>query len=276
MPAQPAARPTPITPDPQAELVLLTPELAQEWLGRNTHNRPLKTRKIEQYARDIEAGRWLLTGESIKFATDGRLLDGQNRLHAVIKADKPIKVLVVRGLRPDAQNVMDTGVARTVGDALAMSGVSNAMRVAASARIAMAVEQKVPLGTSRFSNSEVQAWVMDHIDICEAHTILGTDSRLVPLPPAVRVYCAWRLMQVDEPAASEFFSQLATGVGTSQGSPILALRRRLAGTYGAERRITQTEQVTSVFRAWNAWRQGRPLERVLGTDRFGAGIPEPV
>jgi hypothetical protein len=49
---------TPAMPGMRAELVTITPEMAEQWLGKNTKNRPLKKTKIEQYARDIAAGRW--------------------------------------------------------------------------------------------------------------------------------------------------------------------------------------------------------------------------
>lgn len=261
-----------------AEVVTVDPELAREWLGRNTRNRVKKPRKIEQYARDMAEGRWQLTGESIKFGTDGRLLDGQNRLQALIQADTSVTFLVVRNVKPQAQDVMDSGVARTVADALSMAGVENAQRSTGAARIALCVRDGVRINSARFSNSEVQEWVFDNLDITEVGRIVPqANAKLIPLPPAVRVYCIWRLMQVDDEAAIEFFEQLATGVGIKPNSAVTALKRRLAGDYGSTRRITPDEQITAVFRAWNAWRQDKPMERIQTTDRTGRGrIPDPI
>lgn len=59
--------------------VLVTPELAAEWLNHNTRNREKRPKRIAAYARDMAAGRWRRSGEAIKFAPDGTLLDGQNR-----------------------------------------------------------------------------------------------------------------------------------------------------------------------------------------------------
>lgn len=267
---------TPLPSTPRAELVTVTPELAEEWLGKNTRNRPLRHAKIDQYARDMAAGRWQVTGEAIKFGTDGRLLDGQNRLHAVIKSGATVQLLVVYGVNPSAQDVMDSGAARAASDALAMAGVSNATRVAAAARVAMAMEDRVSIQSARYTHSEMQEWVMNNLDIVEAHVILGSDIRLIPLPPSLRVYCAWRLARIDADAAGRFFGQLATGIGLTEGSPIVALRRRLTGEYGTARRISLEEQVAAVFRAWNAWRQGLPLDRIVTTTRTGLTIPDPI
>lgn len=264
-------------PEMRAEVVTITPEMAEQWLAKNTRNRTLKKSKIEQYARDMEAGHWRLTGEAIKWSYDGRILDGQNRLHAVIRAGKPIRTWVIWGIDPAAQDVMDSGSARTAADALSMAGLKNAKNITAAARIAMAIEEgHKSFHKKLYSNSEVQEWVMNHIDITEATSVLGQDSRLIPLPSSVRLYCAWRLMQIDRDTAVDFFEQLGSGLGLTAGSPVLALRRRLGGNYGAARRITPTEQITAVFRTWNAFREGRTLARVLGNDKNNNGIPAPV
>lgn len=273
MTANPIAQ---IPPAPRAELVTVTPQLATEWLRKNTGNRPFRPAKIEQYTRDMAAGRWQVTGEAIKFGTDGRLLDGQNRLQAVINSGATIQILVVYGVSPVAQEVMDSGAARIAADALAMAGVTNSARVAAAARVALAMEDKVIIRGARYTHSEIKAWVMKNLEIIDVHLLLGPDSKMIPLPPSLQTYCAWRLGNVDRDAAARFFNQLATGIGLTEGSPIVALRRRLAGEYGMARRISLEEQIAAVFRAWNAWRQGLPLDRIVTTTRTGLTIPDPI
>ena len=49
------------------DYVLLTPELAAEWLARNQDNRREKFVKQAAYIRDMREGRWLQTGETFKF-----------------------------------------------------------------------------------------------------------------------------------------------------------------------------------------------------------------
>ena len=122
-----------LRPQVDAEIVHVTPDTAQSWLSRNTSNRNLKTTKIALYARDMAAGNWLLTGEAIKFSADGTLLEGQNRLHAVVASGATVPMFVIRGLDPAVQGVMDTGAPRTGGDALTMRGINQAKDVAAAA-----------------------------------------------------------------------------------------------------------------------------------------------
>src|SRR3990172_2754159 len=80
------------------EVVEITPDLAARWLLSNTHNRTMKVKAIARYAADIRSGAWYVNGETIKFAADGTLLDGQNRLRACIEAGRAFTSVVVRGL----------------------------------------------------------------------------------------------------------------------------------------------------------------------------------
>lgn len=265
--------------EPELKTMTVTPDMAREWLGQNVRNRTVKWFKVDKYARDMANGWWQLTADAIRFGTDGRLLDGQNRLHAIIQADTPVRTVVATGLAPETQDAMDSGAARTAGDVLSMGGVVNGRGVAAAARVAMSLEQGQKMSGARFTNTEVQTWVFDNPEIAETAAVLGveSDARLIPLPAAIRRYCAYRLAMVDQGQAAEFFYQLATGVGVTPDSPILALRRRLGGEYSAARKISNEERVTAVFRAWNAWREGRTMAKVQTSSRTGvASIPEPI
>ncbi len=90
--------------------------LAQTYLDTAAPNRNLVFRKIEQYAEMMKRGDWLMSGQGIVFDERGRLLDGQHRLHAIIRVDQPVTILVVRNVRDIAQLVMDQGARRTPHD----------------------------------------------------------------------------------------------------------------------------------------------------------------
>ena len=48
----------------------------------------------------MQNGEWKLNGKSICFDWNGRLLNGQHRLSAVVRSGVPLTTLVVRGLDP--------------------------------------------------------------------------------------------------------------------------------------------------------------------------------
>ena len=79
----------------------------------------------------------MLNGETVKIASDGTILDGQHRLYACIQAGVPFETVVIRGLPPEAQDTIDTGMARKFADQLALRGEVNTPLLAAITRWAM-------------------------------------------------------------------------------------------------------------------------------------------
>src|SRR4051794_4301498 len=76
------------SPPENSRRVWITPELARAILtDLNKGTRTKKPEEIRRYANDMKDGRWVMTGESIKFGTDGLLKDGQNRLSACVQAN---------------------------------------------------------------------------------------------------------------------------------------------------------------------------------------------
>jgi hypothetical protein len=113
-------------------VAVVTPAVATEWLQFNTGNRTMKERSVETFADDQANGNWKFTHQGIAFGYDGELKDGQNRLEAVKKSGKTIRILVFIGLSDDAKGVVDTGVVRTNLDAAKFAGVE-ATKLALSA-----------------------------------------------------------------------------------------------------------------------------------------------
>ena len=87
---------------PTSVVELITPEMAKEYLTHNEHNpRKANRLQVEAYARDLAAGKWQLNGETIVFDANGDLKNGQHRLMAIVKANTPAYVVVVRGIDPN-------------------------------------------------------------------------------------------------------------------------------------------------------------------------------
>lgn len=124
-----------------AKVETITPEIAKTMLGENVNNRRISRDNVNLFAREIRNGEWRFNGEAIKFGKDGRLLDGQHRLLAVIAADKPLTTLVIRGLEDETQQTMDSGKTRTLGDVLTLRGEKNSTQLASLARAVYLADQ---------------------------------------------------------------------------------------------------------------------------------------
>lgn len=244
------------------EVMSVSPAMAEKWLGKNVRNRHVSQARVSRYARAMARAEWMLTGEAIKFGVDGDLLDGQHRLLAVIESGKTVRLLVIRGLPAEAQDVLDTGAARTASDQLTIHGHSNGAILAAAAKLAILWE------TDRFYVDRNQKAVSHReiLNFAEGNHILaltcgraGSITKGSDLKASVAGAAFYELMQVDGEAALEFFDRLADGVNLPASSPILALRNRLRSIRDDKTRVDSEGLMSLVFRAWNAWRDRKRL-----------------
>jgi hypothetical protein len=94
----------------------VTPEIAERMLQRNTSNRKLREGKVQRHVQAINNNTWHLTHQGIAFDTDGNLVDGQHRLHAIMRTGKTVQILVTYGLPPETFFAIDQGDRRTTAD----------------------------------------------------------------------------------------------------------------------------------------------------------------
>lgn len=277
-------------PELRTEIVDVTPDLAREWLGRNTRNRRLKLRVIANYTRDMQAGHWRLTGEAIKFGggADGPLLDGQNRLHAVIRSDTTTRMLVIWGLPDGAQDVMDGGARRTNADQLTLHDVPNASAVASIAAAWTGWQASTwpnagsMIGPPQLTHAETLQLVDDHPEIIDAARIGTRVFKTLRLPVGV-LGAAWMVTQeIDADDADVFFNCIADMETTGTGDPIAALLKKVrvdsaidAGVRG--KRICRAgEAFYLIFRAWNAWRSRELMHNIKTRNYKHEAIAMPV
>lgn len=134
-----------ITPQ-DAERILKESEKAFSEAEGGFKQRKLRDATVKAYAEDMAAGRWKENGETIKFDSEGRLIDGQHRLSAVVKANTPIQFFVVKGLDNSVMDTIDYGMKRSIENALQFQCKSYENGAAA------VVRQKVALDNRRNKN----------------------------------------------------------------------------------------------------------------------------
>ena len=118
---------------PTFEVVTMTPQWASQLLGQTKQkNRKFKRRHLERLTSTIQSGNWYVTAQGIALDTENNILDGQHRLAAIVRAEKPIQIMLGRNLDPAIFNVVDTGCTRTAGDALDILGSNKGKTVAAA------------------------------------------------------------------------------------------------------------------------------------------------
>ena len=119
----------------KTEIIDVSPDLAKYYLSKNSANRAVNKRHVVGLATQMKNGLWLLTHQAICFDVAGNLIDGQHRLHAIVKANLVVKMMVVTGADNQTFTVLDTGRNRTSGDVLSIENVKNYNQVAACIRL---------------------------------------------------------------------------------------------------------------------------------------------
>lgn len=104
-----------------SEILTITPNEASKYLANNPSNRRISERAVAAMAADMKAGRWLATHQGIAIGKTGRLLDGQHRLSAVIKAGVPVKMMATFDVDESAIDAIDQGRKRSVADCFTFS-----------------------------------------------------------------------------------------------------------------------------------------------------------
>ena len=261
---------------PPAKVIFVTRDIAQRWLNRNTRNRKVNQRKLRKYVRDMAAGNWHFTGDSMKFAPDGTLLDGQHRLLAIVETGATIPVLVVQNILDEAQKHMDTGAARTAADALSIRGEQHSSILAAAARLALGMAAELPdPGKYDPTHAEIEKFVDENPSIHEAAQFASSVARRTDCPPALVAYSYWRMAQVDRADAASFWVAAADKVGLTAGDPVIAMTNRFAESRRNRERMSKRAYLSVIFRCWNYRRAGRPLRVAKVNSPTGGLVPIP-
>lgn len=250
--------------------VTVTPEQAAKWLDRNVANRTVRPSRVKEYAAAMQEGRWLYTADPIRFDEDGRLIDGQHRLMALVRADLPVDMHVVRGLSRDAQDAVDTGAARTASDQLKVRGFKHGPQMAQTVPI---VNWLLKGGgfAAGYTRDEVVYWVGVHEGLDEVVDLAYRNRNLLPCqlaPFAAAHYAARRVSQEPEATEQFFVEQLVETIGLVAGSPALATRRYLLGLREDKRPNTKEAKATTVLALLEGYRQFR-----AGTSSYNMRAP---
>lgn len=243
----------------------ITPQVADGLLARNKKNRQVRHSHVTSLAGAMSRGEWITNGEAIKIGIDGALQDGQHRLMAVIESGVTIKCVVIEGLPPIAQETMDNGVKRTMGNVLELRDVPSARSTAAALKAFFdlhggRLSHAAPLTPSR---QQLLAVLEEHPRITDS---LPWGERLwsrLRYPKGIATALHYVFTQVDPEAADEFYERLAEGTGLEAGNPIHALRRSLENDMASRHgRMAARYRTAITIKAWNAWRQHQELRLV--------------
>lgn len=258
----------------------ITPELAQTILTNlNKKNRNVSDRIVRSYANDMANGKWLITGDPLRFDVEGSLIDGQHRLAAVVKSGITLNFAIIRDLERDVQDVIDTGRKRSPANVLELRGVTNSSLVAAVARVGVVYEKGL-LTTSltrlpECTHQEMVEWVEKNLEGLKPVLIPGSlVYRSFGGAHSAMVYSFYLMSLIDPTKTQALIEDLVDMRTSGKGDPRSALLRRLQALAKIGRlRTSPSATMYALFRTWNAIQQGHSMTLVADSP---TGKPMPV
>lgn len=241
----------------RAVRMVITPEIAHAMLEKNKGNRKPKPAVIARYAGAIRRGEWVFNGEAIKFSKSDRLVDGQNRLFAVIDADRAIDTMVVYGVDDDSQTTMDQGTARTLTDALKMMGEERVTILSGAIRVVYAFEQTgVPVLSRRLTVQEGLKCFKHNKDLRDSAKFTDKFMALGWISAPLTCGLHYLFSTASQEDADAFFTKLREGTDLSATNPIYFLRQRLQKAKIKKESIPNLARTAMIIKTWNAWMKG--------------------
>jgi hypothetical protein len=256
------------------QIIEITPQLAESFLEKNTSNRPLSLRTINELAQAMENDEWQVNGEAIKFDIQGNLIDGQHRLKAIIKSNQPIRTFVLRDLSADSFKTLDTGKKRGNADTLSILGFNNPALLAASSRFVFNFQASQLRSNKVVSNLQMEDFIARNPEICLSIDFIKEIKAESLFPGAVAAGLHFLMCKSDRDDAELFFRDLAKGSMLGATDPVFLLRERLL--YYKNRvgsRLSRRELVAHIIKAWNYRRTGKIVKRLKWAKKTGEEFP---
>lgn len=258
---------------------LVTPELASKYLSSNQGNRKISERQVNFYYKQMVSGEWGTTGDTIKLSSEGRLLDGQHRLHALIRYDNPIEMFVAEGVDPELFPMIDTGKPRTASDVLSSNGVGRPTSIASTAKHIMIYHQDM-IGNAKHkdaapSHKRILEFVNAHPEldgVVEYASEINKKFKFIPLYMLATLY--WLISRKNYAKAHEFMSQYGSGVGLSEDSPVRLLRERLMKDSLQRKKLSARDKAALFIMSWNLFITGKTQSHLTLQKNYT--FPKPI
>jgi hypothetical protein len=254
-----------------AEVLLITPELAKYVLKfcNDQNYRPEIKNNSRNMTADIQAGLWLLNGQSMSFTIHGILSDGQNRMRAIAESNVTVPSLIVRGLQPEVTETQDTGRARTVANIYRKHKVKHA-RVCAGIGIRIAAFRRDCMrDLSAISKVEAGSMYVLHPELVDSTAYMASIKnkeklKKFPTPSGPFGFAHWAFSLVNPEMAEKFFAGIRDGVLLAADSPMLALRSRFVREDTSFK--NDMDALAVLYKGWNAFISGKSMMRAKFQD----------
>lgn len=247
----------------------ITPQVAENLLDNlYERQRAVKPQVVKRYAEAMRNGEWLTTGDTIKLSEDGKVMDGQHRLRAIVESGFTLEgAIIIQGVDEDAFNVMDQGRPRTFADWLTSDGVgktANALAAAVNATFRYKYNSKFTVGggvkpginllIQTYRDENIERWVTRGIELGRTFSF--------PSAPLIAFLYVAELSQAAN--VEEFAEALLKGEGLAATHPAYLARQALIKrmSLAPGKRLPADTYMTELVWCWNAFAEEREVDKI--------------
>ncbi len=252
---------------------------AVKWLALiSDKQRGLRDMQVRYLCEAMKSGEWGLSNDAIMFDTNGRLINGQHRLQALIKCGMTFDMLIGRGFQPETYKIIDQQSRRTAGDALAAIGCKDEKVLAAVLNVIHGFQTHGRVSFLRGGRLQGSSPITlletlsENPDATDAVTVGRSICKSLRVStPTTMAFLYWRLGRIDAETRDYFFETFKTGDGQVRGAMIYR-ERLIKGALRKELMSRETAYALGI-KAWNICRNG--TEKSVLIYRPDEDMPEP-
>lgn len=256
---------TPLVRPVTTTLETIDPAAAKALLDSSPGNRSISEARVNAFADAMCNGEWKGWAAPIQINTQGQLINGHHRLHAVIVANREVQQCVTRNVPDDTIEAIDLGRARTLSDVLSMPTkhyVPNGRAIAALINTLnhLLSGQRSPISPATVTRYRV-ALGEDNVARALRWYERSKEGRL---PNPVNIAASLVLLHRTNPTdQSAVFCERLSGSMGEEGDPAKTVSRYLTSS---GQRITVFEALSRISSGYVAAMNGKPLARSMRND----------
>ncbi len=249
--------------------VLMTPDLAKKILATMVNNRNIKERSLSKIVEDIKSNQWVSNnGETIKINSQGRLVDGQHRLEAIIKTNTPLELYISFNCHVDSINTVDTGSSRSLTNVLKINNIKYYNTIGSIVQAESVIAQGSSIrNISNMSKAKgyptVVSLVKNNLEylyfVCKESEKLKAKFPLITASFYSKYFNIF--YKIDKDVCFDFFRKLSTGDDCD--APIFLFRQILIkDSSKSVKKLSLKEKEALFIKCWNHYVDGNDLKNL--------------